>query len=139
SSRMPSNFRWKTHSGPVKRSSVSVAAIGSSQSGILDGANARLPSGAHRFDAEGDNRRQRGSVRARLDLEPAVHITKPLPHAEDAKAGGVSHVARVEAARHAAPEILNLQHRLIGLSDETNDRLAAAGVTDHVAEPLLDD
>src|SRR5437764_3582367 len=32
-SRMPSNFRSKIHSGPAKRSCVSVAAIGSIQSG----------------------------------------------------------------------------------------------------------
>jgi hypothetical protein len=34
SSRMPSNFRSNSQSSPVKRSCVSVAAIGSSQSGI---------------------------------------------------------------------------------------------------------
>src|SRR5437762_3027254 len=33
SRRMPSNFRSKIHSGPVNRSCVSVAAIGTSQSG----------------------------------------------------------------------------------------------------------
>ena len=33
SRRMPSNLRSKIHSGPVNRSCVSVAAIGSSQSG----------------------------------------------------------------------------------------------------------
>jgi hypothetical protein len=34
--RIPSNFRSKSHSGPVKRSCVSVAAIGTIHSGKRD-------------------------------------------------------------------------------------------------------
>src|SRR5215213_2882801 len=132
---MPSNFRWKTHSRPAKRSSVSVAAIGSSQSGIPEEGTRGLSSGTHRFDAEGDNRRQRRSMWSGLDLEAAVHITEPLAHAEEAQAGSLAHAAGV----HPAAEILDLQHRLIRLADQANHRLAAPRVADHVAQALLDD
>jgi hypothetical protein len=39
---MPSNFRSNSHSGPPNRSSVSVAAIGSSHSGIVERAVALM-------------------------------------------------------------------------------------------------